>query len=117
MWGQATHTASSYFRNAMYQSHPELRLCDNHWKLDYLAHKDYPSWIRPSRKPQKIMSKEVTGKHTIPALMSQKHTHDDDGVKTRKKPKPDAQVVKPATPDYSALSELPDTLPKHTDTQ
>ncbi|KAF8494475.1 hypothetical protein JB92DRAFT_3231670 [Gautieria morchelliformis] len=95
-WGQASHSASTFFRNAMYQSHPELRLCDDHWKLDYLARKDYPSWIRPSRKPQKTTNKnDGTGKFPSSTSTSNKRIHEEEVEKSRKKSKSDIPLSGP----------------------
>jgi hypothetical protein len=125
-WGQASHSASTFFRNAMYQAHPELRLCDDHWKLDYLARKDYPSWIRPSRKPQKtINKKDGACKFASATLTSNKRTHEEEAELSRKKSKPDTLCPGPVAVnnptvtttvlatyvDTPHITAIPDNLP------
>jgi hypothetical protein len=45
-WGKASLPVQNYYRLEMYKQYPELRLCENHWKVDYIATKSYPGWYR-----------------------------------------------------------------------
>lgn len=45
-WGNADASAVKFFRTHMYTEFPDLRLCENDWKVDMIAQKDYPSWHR-----------------------------------------------------------------------
>ncbi|KAH9911981.1 hypothetical protein B0H21DRAFT_828869, partial [Amylocystis lapponica] len=43
-WSQAPLDVRNEFRTEMVSRFPELRLCDDDWKTDYLATKNYPNW-------------------------------------------------------------------------
>jgi hypothetical protein len=45
-WGKSNSTVRNFFRKRMYDLAPELRLCENNWKLDHLATLTYPGWYR-----------------------------------------------------------------------
>jgi hypothetical protein len=39
-------TIRNFYRVEMYRRHPELRFCENHWKVDFVASHSYPGWYR-----------------------------------------------------------------------
>ncbi|KAH9946898.1 hypothetical protein B0H21DRAFT_883455, partial [Amylocystis lapponica] len=43
-WSQAPLDVRNEFRTEMVSRFPELRLCEDDWKTDYLAMKNYPHW-------------------------------------------------------------------------
>jgi hypothetical protein len=43
-WGKVDAAVASQYRNEMERKFPELRLCDNSWKADFIATLNYPSW-------------------------------------------------------------------------
>lgn len=45
-WGNADLSVIKFYRSNMYSDFPDLRLCDNDWKVDMIAQRDYPSWHR-----------------------------------------------------------------------
>ncbi|KAF8532353.1 hypothetical protein JB92DRAFT_3138367 [Gautieria morchelliformis] len=49
-WSQAHITSVQYYRREMYDSHPNLRLCEGDWKVDMLAIDEYPGWYRPRKE-------------------------------------------------------------------
>jgi len=49
-WTQAPHNAINYFHTNMYQHHPNIHLCEGHWKVNLLAIEEYPSWCCQSNK-------------------------------------------------------------------
>ena len=56
-WGQGAATVCNFFQIEVYKHFPDLRLCENHWKVDYIATTNYPGWHRKfvieARKPKK----------------------------------------------------------------
>lgn len=49
-WGAVGSQAAKHYRHEMASEIPELRLCSNHWKADYLATHIYPSWRSHARQ-------------------------------------------------------------------
>ena len=45
-WGKGSATFRDFVRIQMYKYASELRLCEDHWKLDFLATMNYPGWYR-----------------------------------------------------------------------
>ncbi|KAF8480702.1 hypothetical protein JB92DRAFT_3133028 [Gautieria morchelliformis] len=45
-WAKAPISTLDFYRDEMYKHHPDLQLCEGHWKADLLAILDYPSWHR-----------------------------------------------------------------------
>jgi hypothetical protein len=45
-WGKGTQTFRDFVRTQMYDYAPELRFCEDHWKLDVIATTNYPGWYR-----------------------------------------------------------------------
>jgi hypothetical protein len=43
-WGKVDSAVAAQYRNEMERKFPELRLCDNSWKADFIATLNYPSW-------------------------------------------------------------------------
>ena len=43
-WGKGTATFRDFVRLQIYHHSPELRLCEDHWKLDMIATTNYPGW-------------------------------------------------------------------------
>lgn len=64
-WGSADLSVIRFYRNNMYSDFPDLRLCDNDWKVDMIAQKDYPSWHRShgSNFPTKPSIKRSTSEY------------------------------------------------------
>ncbi len=63
-WGEAKPHISQRFRRLMCAQFPELRFCDNNWKVDHIATLHYPSWyrywVKMKSKKQKIRSRSVS---------------------------------------------------------
>jgi hypothetical protein len=100
-WAKAPITTIQYYRTTMYKNHPELRLCDNHWKVDLLAISDYPSWHR-NPKNSSITAKiklepMTTSSHTAPSALQgnytgRKRSTTSQSQASRKKQKHDHQL-------------------------
>jgi len=43
-WGKVDAAVAAQYRNEMERRFSELHLCDNHWKADFIATLNYPSW-------------------------------------------------------------------------
>ncbi|KDQ07817.1 hypothetical protein BOTBODRAFT_59750 [Botryobasidium botryosum FD-172 SS1] len=48
-WGEATPQVDDYYRSQMHSGYPELRLCENHWKVDCIAAIYYTKWYARRR--------------------------------------------------------------------
>ena len=42
----ASTSIKNFYRTEMYQRHEELRFCQNHWKVDFIASHSYSGWHR-----------------------------------------------------------------------
>jgi hypothetical protein len=51
-WGKVDAAVAAQYRNEMERKFAELRLCDNHWKSDFIATLNYPSWYNNNVKKQ-----------------------------------------------------------------
>lgn len=45
-WGKGTSSFKTFFHLQMYEYAPELRLCEDHWKLEQIATINYSGWYR-----------------------------------------------------------------------
>jgi hypothetical protein len=79
-WGKADIETSRHFHREMRVKFPELALCENDWKADYLATTHYPSWY--SNHVKGVTIKDET-----------------EGVDIRNRP---AQSKRPATQQATA---------------
>lgn len=61
-WGNITFPHATYYRNAMCESFPELRLCENNWKVNHLATIHYSKWSNRRPSVKKIKEEEKTTK-------------------------------------------------------
>ena len=43
-WGKVNTAVAAQYQNEMEQKFPELCLCDNYWKSDFIATLNYPLW-------------------------------------------------------------------------
>ncbi|KAG5650260.1 hypothetical protein H0H81_000142 [Sphagnurus paluster] len=57
-WKKALPEASNFFRQEMYAFCDDLRLCENDWKVEYLAVHLYTGWYRAIRDAKKEMKQE-----------------------------------------------------------
>jgi hypothetical protein len=51
-WGKVDAGVVAQYRNEMEQKFPELCLCDNNWKSDFIATLNYPSWYNNNVEKQ-----------------------------------------------------------------
>jgi hypothetical protein len=52
-WGRVDAAVAAQYRNEMERRFPELRLGDNHWKVDLIATLSYPSWYKNVEKEER----------------------------------------------------------------
>jgi len=45
-WSKGSLPVHNYYRSEMYKRFPELRLCEGHWKADFIATNSYSGWYR-----------------------------------------------------------------------
>jgi len=91
-WSQAPLPAVKYFHAHMYDTYPDLWLCQGHWKVDLLASEDYPAFLH-SCKDMIAMVKKVEdtatdsiSNHTLTSSSSRKkHCKEATSCATRKK--------------------------------
>ena len=57
-WGGAPLSVTNYFHKVMYKAHPELTMCENHWKLNTMASIVYPGWHRNPKNLQPDVKSE-----------------------------------------------------------
>ncbi|KAF8219207.1 hypothetical protein L208DRAFT_1072003, partial [Tricholoma matsutake] len=57
-WGKVDAVVAAQYQNEMEWKFPELHLCDNHWKSDFIATLNYPSWYNNN------VEKQEHSKHT-----------------------------------------------------
>ncbi|KAH9918104.1 hypothetical protein B0H21DRAFT_847417 [Amylocystis lapponica] len=62
-WSQAPLDVRNEFRTEMVSRFPELRLCEDDWKTDYLATKNYPNWHK-RRYPKTTVIKDEHHGHS-----------------------------------------------------
>ena len=59
-WGMVPTTLNNFMRITVYQRFPDLRLCEGHWKIDYIATHTYSGWGGEKLPaPVKPVKKEV----------------------------------------------------------
>ncbi|KIJ07607.1 hypothetical protein PAXINDRAFT_19210 [Paxillus involutus ATCC 200175] len=74
-WGRASTTARKLFRALMEGDWPIFKLCNDAWKLEYLACTAYPGWKRAHLDNDGKLKKKVNDKEDNDSDCS----HDDDG--------------------------------------
>ncbi|KAF8504230.1 hypothetical protein JB92DRAFT_3122990 [Gautieria morchelliformis] len=92
---RAIHKTSAmcdFYRDEMYKHHPDLQLCEGHWKADLLAILDYPSWHRnpknssiplKAKVEQPLTSQPVAPTSTMPS--KKRHVSSLHGPRKKKK--------------------------------
>ncbi|KAH7905891.1 hypothetical protein BJ138DRAFT_705412 [Hygrophoropsis aurantiaca] len=61
VWGEVGLVAATYYRSEMYRQFPELRLCEQNWKVNMIATDTYSQWYRkhgPGGGGTKIVKEE-----------------------------------------------------------
>ena len=117
-WLTGTPTSvRNFYRVEMYRRHPELRLCENNWKVDFIASHSYPGWSR-----RHLLGKIVKGEEssddppisTLPqkraALTSKSSAHPKKlkvptAPKPKAGPKPVTEVLDTSTETVASSSE------------
>ncbi|KAJ8588648.1 hypothetical protein M405DRAFT_882040 [Rhizopogon salebrosus TDB-379] len=56
-WRKSDPSIQETFRKEMYSKHPELALCADNWKIDFVATERYPSWASTHLKDRKMAVK------------------------------------------------------------
>ncbi|OAX30734.1 hypothetical protein K503DRAFT_806805 [Rhizopogon vinicolor AM-OR11-026] len=56
-WRKGDPSVQETFRKEMYSKHPELTLCPDNWKFDFIATKCHPSWASTDLKGKKAVVK------------------------------------------------------------
>jgi hypothetical protein len=56
-WGKVDAGVAAQYRNEMGRKFPKLRLCDNHWKSDFIATLNYPSWYNNNVEKQEHLKR------------------------------------------------------------
>ncbi|KAF8511248.1 hypothetical protein JB92DRAFT_3144157 [Gautieria morchelliformis] len=112
-WSQAHLTAVQYYRQQMYNAHPNLQLCEGDWKVDMLAIDEYPGWYRPRKEnltdikpdPESVSIGTVALAPPIINPTKRRHEGADRGPNNPKPPKHRKSYHEPSTNgvhDYSA---------------
>lgn len=58
-WGEASAGFKKFLIKEVYDHFPYMRLCDNDWKVHYLAARVYPNWLKTQRKKEQRMEIKV----------------------------------------------------------
>ncbi|KAF8497708.1 hypothetical protein JB92DRAFT_3125604 [Gautieria morchelliformis] len=79
-WAKAPIYTLDFYRDEMYKHHPDLQLCEGHWKADLLAILDYPSWhrnLKNSSIPLKVKVEQPLTSQPVapPSTMPSKKRH------------------------------------------
>ena len=65
----ASTSVRNFYRVEMYRRHHQLRFCENHWKVDFIASNSYPGWYRRhvlGKNGIKDESSDETPSSTVP---------------------------------------------------
>ena len=58
-WGEASAGFKKFLIKEVYDHFPYMRLCDNDWKVHYLAARVYPNWLKTQKKKEQRMEIKV----------------------------------------------------------
>jgi hypothetical protein len=58
-WGEASAGFKKFLIREVYDHFPYMRLCDNDWKVHYLAARVYPNWLKTQRKKEQRMEIKI----------------------------------------------------------
>ena len=58
-WGEASAGFKRFLIKEIYDHFPYMCLCDNDWKVHYLAARVYPNWLKTQRKKEHWMEIKV----------------------------------------------------------
>jgi hypothetical protein len=89
-WSQADIVVAQSYRREMRHHFPELRLCENDWKVDLIASDNYPSWYSHNNSANKCLVKQEKAdgddisSPSSPTAKRQQHSG-DIGDRTAKK--------------------------------
>ncbi|ETW79937.1 hypothetical protein HETIRDRAFT_322022 [Heterobasidion irregulare TC 32-1] len=67
-WGNASVRAHDLLVRRLHSKYPELRLCQDNWKIEYIVTNDYPKWYEShSRKRELVKLEEGAVEGTRPS--------------------------------------------------
>lgn len=78
-WGKMSHGNKLFYREKMKEQYPELGLCEDDWKCEFLATQSYPGWhrnhgrsvedvkVEPGANAKKRSKRTVSSKSPTPA--------------------------------------------------
>lgn len=108
-WGAAGIDIVRAFCEEMEHQFPELALCADHWKAQYLASKNYSSWYSTHGKPPavKVEAESNSGDTGIDLIAKShgKRRADEDSRSTSKKLKSEPQPVQDSDQQSSRSSD------------
>jgi len=71
-WSKADVAAVQFHHKNMYNKHPDLCLCEAHWKVDLLAVEGYPAWscgCKDVASPMKTSTTNFRGDNSLPTRL------------------------------------------------
>jgi hypothetical protein len=87
-WGEASAGFKKFLIKEVYDHFPYMQLCDNDWKVHYLAARVYPNWLKTQRKKEQRIEVKVEKTENAKAI---KYEASADTAESSKKPMDVAQ--------------------------
>ena len=104
-WSRAPMGSMLIYRRDMYKVFPDLMLCESHWKVQYIATAQYPSWYRNPKN--RISRTEDTDDASTNNYKRKGTSESNHSVSHKKQKKNPVQVSHRSLAHPQAPSELP----------